>query len=282
MKTVEQLSILGVGLIGGSIGLAAKSRGVARRVVGIGRDERSLSRALALGAIDEATTDLSQGVATADLIVVCTPVDRTAHDVLRVVQAAPKRAVVTDVGSTKQNILQELQGQLPPGSAAFVGSHPLAGSEKRGPAHAQAQLFQDRLVILTPTEETDPEAIGFVELFWQQIGARVIRMTARDHDVALAQTSHLPHAVSAALARATPVGLLNLTAGGFRDTTRIAGGDPALWAAIFLANRDAVLESLEQYQTGLDLFRRALAAQDRPALEQWLSEAKQVRDALGS
>lgn len=281
MKTT-QLTILGVGLIGGSVGLAAKARGVANKVVGVGRDDRSLARAQALGAIDEFTTDASAGVEQADIVVVCTPVDRTAADVIAAAAAAPQRAVITDVGSTKGNILAMVQGKLPLGKAAFVGSHPLAGSEKRGPAHARADLFQDKLVIITPTTETDPEAVGVIELFWQSLGAKVIRMEADAHDRALAFTSHLPHAVAAGLAGMTPPGLLSLTAGGFRDTTRIAGGDPALWTAIFQANKNATSAALDQFQARMEVFRLALAADDATAMTAWLTEAKQVRDALGS
>ena len=281
MKT-NQLTILGVGLIGGSVGLAAKARGLAGKVVGVGRDDRSLARAQSLGAIDEFTTDAAEGVSEADIIVVCTPVDRTATDVLAAVAAAPQRAVITDVGSTKGNILAAVQGKLPAGKAAFVGSHPLAGSEKRGPAHARADLFQDKLVIITPTAETDPEAVGVIELFWQGLGAKVIRMEADAHDQALAFTSHLPHAVAAGLAGVTPTGLLALTAGGFRDTTRIAAGDPALWSAIFRANKAAMTTALEQFQIRMEDFRRALASDNAAGLATWLTEAKQVRDALGS
>ena len=143
-------------------------------------------------------------------------------------------------------------------------------------------MFQDKFVIITPTPETDPEAVGAIELFWQSLGAKVIRMEADAHDRALAFTSHLPHAVAAGLAGMTPPGLLSLTAGGFRDTTRIAGGDPALWAAIFEANKDAMATALDRFRIRMEDFRRALAADDRAALVDWLTEAKQVRDALGS
>jgi prephenate dehydrogenase len=279
---LETLTIIGVGLIGGSLGLAAKQHGAVRRVIGMGRDERTLERAAALGAIDEHTTSLAEAVRTADLVIVCTPVDRVAKDVLAVADAAPPRAVITDAGSTKGNIVQALTGKLTRQQAAFVGSHPLAGSEKKGAAHARGDLFENRLVIITPTPETDGEAIGTVELFWQKLGARVCRMDPFEHDVALAYTSHLPHAVAAALAGVTPSGWLGLTAGGFRDTTRIAGGDPELWQAIFQANREAVLKSVADFETRMANFRTALENNDSAALIHWLAEGKKVRDALGS
>jgi threonine dehydrogenase-like Zn-dependent dehydrogenase len=171
---VEQLTIVGVGLIGGSVGLAAKARGFAQRVVGVGRDDRNLARAQANGAIDSYTTNLAEAVSSADLIVVCTPVDRVAADVLATARAAPAHALITDVGSTKGKIVRELATELSNTGATFIGSHPLAGSEKRGSANSNAELFQNRLVIVTPTATTDPEAIAVVELFWHKIGARVI------------------------------------------------------------------------------------------------------------
>ncbi len=279
---LDQLTIVGVGLIGGSVGLAAKARGVARTVVGVGRDDRTLARAAAGGAIDTYTTDIREGVAAADLVVVCTPVDRVAADVIASCHAAPPRCVVTDAGSTKGNILAAVTAKLPVGGAVFVGSHPLAGSEKKGAAHARADLFDGRLVVVTPVPDTDPEAAAVVDLFWRSLGAQVRRMGVAEHDLALAVTSHLPHAAAAALAATTPVEYLALTAGGFRDCTRVAAGDPDLWAAIFAANRPAVLGALDTFLASLADFRAALSAGDTRAVAAWLLAAKQVRDALGS
>jgi prephenate dehydrogenase len=279
---IDTLTIIGVGLIGGSVGLAAKARHAVRRVVGVGRDERNLARAAAGGILDSFTTKLEEGVSAADLVVVCTPVDRVAADVLAAATAAPARALITDAGSTKGNIVRAIAGKMPPQGATFVGSHPLAGSEKKGAAHARADLFADRLVVVTPTAETDPEAVSVVDLFWQNLGARVVRMDPFDHDEALAVTSHLPHAAAAGLAGTTPPAWLGLTAGGFRDTTRIAAGDPELWAAIFLANRDAVLEAAGRFTATMNEFQRLLADNDRAGLVRWLAEGKKVRDALGS
>jgi cyclohexadieny/prephenate dehydrogenase len=279
---VETLTIVGVGLIGGSVGLAAKARGVARRVIGVGRDERTLARAASAGAIDSFTTNLADGASAADLVVVCTPVDRVAADVLTATTAAPSRSVVTDAGSTKGNIVRALNGKMPAKAAPFVGSHPLAGSEKKGAAHARADLFVDRLVVVTPTVETDLEAAAVVDLFWQSLGARVVRMDPFEHDEAVAVTSHLPHAVAAALAGLLSEDLHALTGTGFRDTTRVAAGDPELWAAIFEANREAVLAAADRFAGRMAEFRRALEAGDRAGLVRWLADGKKVRDALGS
>jgi prephenate dehydrogenase len=275
----DQIAIIGVGLIGGSIGLAAKARSVAGRVVGVGRDRAKLEKAVQLGAIDSFTTDLGRGVAEADLVVVCTPVDRIAATILDAAKASRPGTLFTDGGSTKGNILVELGGRLP---GTFVPAHPLAGSEKTGAEHGKADLFVNRVTILTPAPNTDPNAVERVAAFWRGLGSRVVSMSPEDHDRALATTSHLPHAVAAGVAGVTPPEWLQLTAGGFRDVTRIAGGDPHLWAAIFQANRDAVLTALSRFTTRMDEFRRLLEAGDGDGLVRWLSDGKQVRDALGT
>jgi prephenate dehydrogenase len=277
----EQLTIVGVGLIGGSVGLAAKARGVAGRVVGVGRDEENLRKAADLGLIDGFATELAEAVRTASLVVFCTPVDRIVEQVLSAAAACRPGTILTDAGSTKGAIVRRLDRELR-GGAHFVGSHPLAGSEKKGPDHARTNLFENRVTVVTPTVATDPAACEAVTAFWSALGCRVLTMTPEDHDDALAITSHLPHAVAATLAGITPPDLLQLTAGGFRDTTRIAGGDPDLWAAIFRTNRDAVIGAVAQFNVRLAEFRRLLETNDWAGLVRWLSEAKQVRDALGT
>ena len=274
---VDQLTIVGVGLIGGSVGLAAKAAGVAGRVVGVGRDEPTLARARAAGAIDAYTTAAAEAAQDADLVVVCTPVDRIAADVRACAAAAPPRCVLTDAGSTKEKLVAELAGE-----PRFVGSHPLAGSERRGAVNGRPDLFAGRVVVVTPGATTDLEAVAVVERFWQALGATTVRMDPAAHDQALAVTSHLPHAVASALAATTPAEWLPLSAGGFRDCTRIAAGDPALWAAIFRANRAAVGAAVGRFRDRVDEFARLLDADDGPGLERWLADGKRVRDALGS
>src|SRR5262245_46118578 len=277
----EQLTIVGVGLIGGSVGLAAKARGGVGRVVGVGRDPKNLSRASELGAIDSFTTDLAEGVKAADLVVVCTPVDQIADIILSASPHARPGTIFTDGGSTKRKIVAAVNGSLPQG-VSFVPAHPLAGSEKAGVEHASADLFEERLTITTPADETDTLIVERVEDFWRSLGSRVVRMCPGDHDWILAGTSHLPHAVAAALAAVTPLEWLQFTAGGFRDTTRIARGDPRLWAAILLDNKDSITAAVGQFADRIELLRRLLAAGDGPGLVRWLAEGKQVRDALGS
>jgi len=277
----EQVTIIGVGLIGGSVGLAVHARKLAARVVGVGRDSKTLARAVELGAIDSFTVELSAGVKDADLVVVCTPVDRIAEVILAAMPHVRSGTIFTDAGSTKQNILSSLAGRLPE-HVAYVPAHPLAGAEKAGVEHARADLFESRITITTPGPKADPKAVGRVEAFWESLGTRVVRMLPGDHDCILASTSHLPHAVASGVAAVTPTDWLPLTAGGFRDVTRIAAGDPELWAAIFLANCDPVLAALSAFTARMADLTRLLNAGDGPGIVRWLTEAKQVRDALGS
>jgi cyclohexadieny/prephenate dehydrogenase len=276
----DQITIVGVGLIGGSVGLAAKARGLAGRVVGVGRDAKNLSRAVELGAIDSFTTDLAEGVKSADLVVVCTPVDRIAGVILSAALHCRPGTIFTDAGSTKAVIAAAVEESLPAG-VAFVPAHPIAGSEKSGVEHARAELFEDRVTIVT-SEALLSRIVAKVVRFWESLGSRVAMMPPAEHDRILATTSHLPHAVAAAVAGSTPTDLLSLTAGGFRDVTRIASGDPELWAAIFRANRDAVLAALSAFTERLAEFRHLLETGDGAGLVRWLAEGKQVRDALGS
>jgi prephenate dehydrogenase len=278
---IKSLTIVGVGLIGGSIGLAAKRRGVAQHVIGAGRRQASLNRALAQGAIDEGSLDIAAAIRPAEIAVFCTPVDGIAEQVLAAAPACAPGALLTDAGSTKAEIVRRIEGRLPK-DIVYVGSHPLAGSEKRGPEHAHADLFQDRLTIVTRTPATDPSAVERTAAFWQALGSRVQVMNPEEHDQALAVTSHLPHLLAAALAGILPPELHELTASGFRDTTRVAAGDPSLWTGIFAQNRLAVLNALDRLDSRLALFREALMDGNGTALGDLLAQAKKVRDALGS
>jgi prephenate dehydrogenase len=281
MRRFRTVAIVGVGLIGGSIGLALRRRGLAERVVGIGRRETSLDTARRVGAIDAATTDLAEGVAEADLVVVCSPVGRIVEHVRRSAEHCPENTLITDAGSTKQSIVAALDRGLARG-CRFLGGHPIAGSEKTGPAHARADLFEGRLVILTPTENTAAEDLEGLTAFWSGLGSVVIRMAAADHDRALAVSSHLPHAVSAALAAVLPEEYASLAGTGFLDSSRLAGGDPELWKQIFLLNRENVLAAMERFLDHFHALREALRASDETALERFLTLAKKHRDALGN
>jgi prephenate dehydrogenase len=278
---IKTLAIVGVGLIGGSIGLAIKQRRLAERVVGVGRHEASLQRAQAAGAIDESCLDLIEAVRRAEFAVFCTPVDRIAEQMLKAGPECAPGTLLTDAGSTKAAIVRAVDGRLPKG-ISFVGSHPLAGSEKRGPENAAANLFENKLTIVTPTSQTEATALDRTTAFWRALGARVRLMDPDEHDRALALTSHLPHLAAAALAGILKPELHDLTAGGFRDTTRVAAGDPSIWTGIFLQNKEAVLAALDHFDERLHRFREALKAGDRFALDSLLEQAKKVRDALES
>jgi prephenate dehydrogenase len=276
MHLWKTVAIVGVGLIGGSIGLALRQRKLAQRVVGIGRRQETLDQARKLKAIHHGTTELADGVRDADLIIVCTPVNAIVDHVVACA-AYSSGALVTDAGSTKSHIVQSLDEQLPRG-VRFVGSHPLAGSEKTGPQHARADLFEGRVVVVTPTRRTarsDAQAIG---QFWEALGARVVSMTPAAHDAAVAATSHTPHVVAAALAAATHTKDLPLVAGGWLDTTRIAGGDEELWRQILLDNRENTLAALERFQASLSDFRAALEAANGAKLKQLLGKGRKRRE----
>ncbi|MGD9647799.1 MAG: prephenate dehydrogenase [Pirellulales bacterium] len=281
MPRWNTVAIVGVGLLGGSIGLGLRQRGVAKRIVGIGRRRPSLEIARRVGAITASTTNLERGVQDADIVVVCTPVEQIPQYVQAAASHCSAGCLITDVGSTKQRIVSQLDGGLPPG-VCFVGSHPLAGSEKRGVTEASADLLEGRVVVLTPVRATSPATRRTATAFWQSLGARVVEMTPAHHDQALAFTSHLPHAVAVALAQTVPAADLALAAGGLRDTTRIAAGDVEIWTQILLDNRENVSQALERFDAAVTELRQALAAGDRRQLKRILTQAKRKRDALGS
>jgi prephenate dehydrogenase len=281
MKPLRCVAIVGVGLIGGSIGMALRKRELTASVVGIGRRQETLRVARRVGAVTHTTVDLAKGVAEAELVVVCTPVGRIVEDVRTVAQHCPPDTLITDAGSAKHAVVAALDGELPRG-CRFLGSHPLAGGEKSGPAHASAELFEGRVSIITPTRNTRAEDFDLLEDFWSSLGSLVMQMSPEEHDRVLALTSHLPHAVAAVLATMVPENCFRLTGAGFIDTTRIAAGDPELWLQIFLANRDNLLRVLRQYQVELNTLVTALAAPDTQKLLEILTLAKKNRNALGN
>jgi prephenate dehydrogenase len=255
-------------------------------VIGVGRRQQSLDVARNMGAIDNGVTNLANAVAQAQLIIVATPVDTIAERVVQVSAACPAGSLITDAGSTKAELVAAVDAGLAGrrGGPRFVGSHPIAGDHRTGPAHARGDLFEGRTVVITPTEHTRPAAVTEVSGFWESLGANVRTMSPSEHDRALAITSHLPHAAAVALAAATPTELLGLTAGGWNDTTRVASGDPALWQAIFAANREYVLEALDMMQQTFTSLRESLEQGDNESLLLILEMAarrKRERDALG-
>ena len=283
MPLGRNFCIVGVGLLGGSIGLALRQRGLADQITGLGRDEQRLAKAAELGAIDRGTTDLADAVSGADLVIVCTPVDKVAGFVSAIAQL-DHPCLVTDVGSTKQQMVEQIDQEIlkPGGYVRFVGSHPLAGDHRTGVEFARADLFDGRTTVVTPTDSNSPDDVQTIRELWTSLGSRVVELSPVAHDQALAATSHLPHLVSSALAASTTAEQLQLVASGWLDTTRIAAADPGLWREIFAANRQQVLEAAEQFGQNLELLIAALAAGNDQQLEQLLGEGKRIRDAVGN
>lgn len=275
--------ILGVGLIGGSLALALRARGA--QVSGHGRDPAHLQGAVDAGVLDTVCVDLAAGVAAADVVVLGVPVGSMRQALAAIAPVLGDHTLVMDVGSTKQSVADDavaVWGTPPPG---FVPAHPLAGSERSGYAHARADLFSGRRVVLTPLPSSATSAVGRARALWEGVGAKVSEMTPQAHDAALAATSHLPHLAAFALmaalgARDDAAALWPLAAGGLRDTTRIAGSDPVLWRDICLANRHALRALLHDYRAVLGAADRALETGDGAALEALLRRAHAARAAL--
>lgn len=281
MKQWDTVAIVGVGLIGGSIGMALRQRNLAKNVVGIGRRQASLRTARRVEAVTHTTIDLNKGVSEAELVIVCTPVGQIINHVRQAALHCPERVLITDAGSAKHSIVEALDSGLGRG-CRFLGSHPLAGSEKTGATFASGDLFEGRVAILTPTKNTRAEDYDLLEDFWQSLGSVVVKMSPEEHDEALAMTSHLPHIAAAALAVTLPEKLFRLTGTGMLDTTRIAAGDPELWREILAMNRNNVLAALEQYGAKLAALHAALRDDNQDEILRFLTLAKKNRDALGS
>ncbi len=277
MERLGTVAIIGVGLIGGSIGLALRARGRARRIVGIGRNPAALDEARRLGAIDEGTTEPARGLAAAEVAVVCTPVTRIGDDIRTAAEHGPESILVTDAGSTKRRIVEAVERD-PRSRAVFVAGHPIAGSERNGVTHARSDLFEGRVCVLTPTERTPADRLDRARAFWSMLGCRTVEIDPAAHDEALALTSHLPHAVAAALAASVPGEARALAAGAYRDGTRVAGSDAGLWTAIFRENRVPVLQALARFQDQLDQFRQALEADAENELHAWWDAARARRN----
>ncbi len=280
---IGTLTIVGVGLLGGSIGLAVKERRLATRIIGVGRNRANIESAHRGGIIDEISVELKSAATQSDFMVFCTPVDEIARQIQIAAGICPKSCLITDVGSTKRHIVESIE-MLCENSACFVGSHPLAGSEKQGWQFADANLFVGRTVVVAVTAKTAPHAVEQVSQFWQALGAKVVEMDPTAHDRVVARTSHMPHVIASALGASLRLqpDQLKLAAKGLRDTTRIAAGDPKLWSAILLENRQEILQSLQTLRHTLDEWHDALEKADRTAIEALLEQGKQFRDALGN
>ncbi len=278
-QSFKDITIVGVGLLGGSLGLAVKAQDPSVRIVGVGHRQSSLDEALRIGAVDAVTTDVADGVANASLVVLCTPVGLFKPLIEKMLPALRPAAVVTDVGSTKADVVAEADVLLA-GHAAFVGAHPIAGSEQRGATFARTDLYTDKLCILTPTKQTSSTALRKVASFWRSVGMRTVQLAPALHDRALARISHLPHLLAALLVAVPDAKELDWAGTGFIDATRIAGGDPLMWRDIFLTNCGAITEAIDGVQALLDQTRALLAAGDGESLQKLFADSQRRRTKM--
>ena len=279
----QKITIVGVGLLGGSIGLAARQRRLAGEIAGYVRRAASMQDCEKTGAVDYATTDLLAAVSGADLVILCTPLAQMRSLTQQILPALKRGAIVTDVGSVKADVVRELESIIAKNGAHFVGSHPMAGGEKMGVLAARADLYANAVCVVTPSKKSQAGAIRKLEQFWKSLGARTLRLDAAQHDLLVSRSSHLPHVVAATLVNlvlnpANPKTQVGLCATGFRDTTRIASGSPEMWRDIALSNRKNVARSLDAFMADLKKFQSALKRSDDKAVETFFANAKQRRD----
>ncbi len=280
----NKIAIIGVGLIGGSVGLAAKKFKIARTVCGVGRRLATLKIAKHRGAVDTITLDLAEGLKGADLAILATPISLMpvyANQIASNPGMAKNGLIITDVGSTKHFIVSELERILPKG-IHFVGAHPFAGSQKAGAANASRDLLRYARVFLTPTDKTNKAALSITKKFWEAVGCNVFVVSTKAHDRIVAQISHMPHIAAAALVNSTDTALLPFASTGFFDTTRIASADPLIWRDICLSNTGNILNSIRRLQRSLAVLSKAIRDKDVRVLMKELQKAKQKREGINT
>lgn len=282
---INRLVIAGVGLIGGSLAAALKQAGVVNEVIGLGRRRETLEQARQLGLID-VIGDSAEVVGVSDLVILAMPVAQTASVLASIKPYLHEKTILTDVGSTKSDVIATARQVLGNRYARFVPGHPIAGAEKNGPQAARPDLFQGKNVLLCPESDTDQDAVAIVDAVWKSTGANVLSMTAPRHDRIFAAVSHLPHLAAFALvddlaSRKEAADYFRFAASGFRDFTRIAGSSPEMWRDIVLANREALLDELSAYLNKLGEITAALDKRDAAALEQIFRRASDARRKWG-
>ena len=283
MALIRRLAIIGVGLIGGSLARAVRRANACEYVVGCARDRERLKKAVALGVIDEFNTDVGSAVRGADMVVIATPLGTTQAVLQSMAGQLDANAIVTDVGSAKEQVVAAARACLNRHFKLFVPGHPVAGTEKSGVEASFAELFQGHRVILTPLAETDAVAVERVQMMWEKTGAKVVTMGVEQHDRILAATSHLPHVLAYSLVDCLAQmnerqDIFRFAAGGFADFTRIASSSPRMWHDICFANRDNLLQMLEQVSTHLEELKDAIRHADSQAVMDVLTRAKAARD----
>ena len=280
---IKQLTIIGVGLIGGSLALALKRASYVEKVVGHGHKQASLERAVELGVVDAYELDIEAAVKSADVVLLAVPMGVMDGVFAAISSVLPSKTIVTDAGSAKGSVVASARNHFKSQFNQFVPGHPIAGTERSGVEAAFPELYGDRRVLLTPVEETSPEALQCVRAMWEATGAIVEEMSVETHDEMLAATSHLPHILAFNLMNTLvqidkSEGIFRFSAGGFRDFTRIASSNPPMWRDICLTNKEAVLAVLDQYESDLALLRTAIEKDDGEGLLDAFSRAKAVRD----
>jgi len=282
----DKVCIVGVGLIGGSLAIELKGKGMAGTVVGVGRGKDNLETAVKRGIIDSYTHHLDEGVIDCDLVVIAVPVLATAAAVNKASSNLKKGCIVTDVGSVKKSVIETVEPVIPEG-VHFVPAHPIAGTEHSGAEHAFAGLYENRRCIITPTDNTDNEALGKITEMWKLVGSEVIIMDAEEHDIILAGISHLPHVVAYTLVNTiakmedkTKKDIIKYSAGGFKDFTRIASSSPEMWKDICEANKDAILKSIETFSRTLSSLEASIVEGNWELVRKAFMEAKNSRDSL--
>jgi cyclohexadieny/prephenate dehydrogenase len=277
---VSRLTVVGLGLLGGSIARAARARRAAGEIVAVGRTSATLARARAEQVVDHVTHDLAAGVRGADLIILCAPVGVLPDMVRAAWPHLAAGAILSDVGSVKSPVVAAA-GDCVAGPATFVGGHPMAGSERSGFDASRADLFEDRLTLLTPTGATPAAAVARLTVFWEALGSQVRLLSPEAHDRAVAAISHLPHLAAYGLVAAAEEDALPFAAAGFQDTTRIAASPEPLWTDIFRENQDAVLGALARYRAVVEEWEALIRAGAWDALEAALARARERREKLG-
>ena len=279
----ERVALIGIGLIGSSVARVMRRDGLAGTIVACARSRETLDKASALGLADETAADPAEAVRHADLVMICSPVSTYAEVTRRMAPALKPGAIVTDVGSVKAAIIDDVRSHLPPG-VHFVPGHPIAGTEMSGPEAGFDTLFENRWFLITPLPDTDPAAVTRVAEFWKRAGSQIDVIDPEHHDQVLAITSHLPHLIAYTIVgTATDLEehirseVIKYSASGFRDFTRIAGSDPVMWRDIFLANREAVLEMLGRLWEDLAILQRAIRVGDGETLEEFFQRTREIR-----
>ncbi len=279
----QKIALVGVGLLGGSVGMAVRQRRLAKQVVGYVRRQASIEECVKAGAVDSATLVLEQAVENADLVILCTPIGQMLELTKQMLPYLKRGAVVTDVGSVKGLPAKELTTLVSNGGGCFIGSHPMAGAEKMGVSAAKADLFQNAVCVVSPTPKSPVAEVKKLEEFWKALGGKPLRLKPDLHDELVSRSSHLPHVVAAELANyvlspALPKHQAQLCATGFRDMTRIASGSPEMWRDISVANREQLSRVLGVFIEDLQEFQLALNNGDVKAIEEFFVKAKQRRD----